>query len=326
MDYTVTRESFASLASYWADSKYQLGWEPLFVTPPWLEVWWQAFASESELYLGTVWQGNEILGVAPLMLRGKTAAFIGSIDVCDYLDFIVAPGREGEFFTALLADLKQEGIDHLDLKPVYPDSVVVNELIPLVRKWQYDAQCTREDVSLEVDLPPTWDEYLALLVTKQRHEVKRKLRRLEEAGKVGYRSVEDRSSARDMMDTFLSLFTESREEKAAFLTAQRESYFRSLTDAMADAGLLRLGILGLDTLPVAMVMTFDYHDCVYLYNSGYNPRYRSLSVGLLSKVLCIKDSIERGRKKFDFLKGGEAYKYNIGGTEIPLYDCQIKLQ
>ncbi|MBU2609046.1 MAG: GNAT family N-acetyltransferase [Chloroflexi bacterium] len=325
MDYTVTRESFASLASYWADSKYQLRWEPLFVIPPWLEVWWQAFASASELYLGTVWQGNDILGIAPLMLRGNTAAFIGSVDVCDYLDFIVAPGRETEFFTALLADLKREGIAHLDLKSVHPDSVVINELIPLVRKWQYDAQCTQEDVSLEVELPPTWDEYLALLVTKQRHEIKRKLRRLEEAGKVGYRSVEDRSSARDMMGTFLSLFTESREEKADFLTAQMESYFRSLTEVMADAGLLRLGILELDTLPVAMVMAFDYHDHVYLYNSGYNPRYRSLSVGLLSKVLCIKDSIERGRKKFDFLKGGEAYKYHIGGTEIPLYDCQIKL-
>ena len=325
MDYTVTRESFASLASYWADSKYQLRWEPLFVIPPWLEVWWQSFASESELYLGTVWQGNDILGIAPLMLRGDTAAFIGSVDVCDYLDFIVAPGRETEFFTALLADLKQAGITHLDLKPLRPDSIVVSELSPLVRKWQYDAQCTQEDVSPEVDLPPTWDEYLALLVTKQRHEVKRKLRRLEEAGKVGYRSVEDRSSARDMIDTFLSLFTESREEKADFLTAQMESYFRSLTDAMADAGLLRLGILELDTLPVAMVMTFDYHDCVYLYNSGYNPQYRSLSVGLLSKVLCIKDSIERGRKKFDFLKGGEVYKYHIGGTEIPLYDCQITL-
>jgi CelD/BcsL family acetyltransferase involved in cellulose biosynthesis len=107
------------------------------------------------------------------------------------------------------------------------------------------------------------------------------------------------------------------------MTAQMESFFRSLADTMAKAGLLRLGILELDTLPTAMVMCFDYNDCVYLYNSGYNPSYSALSVGLLSKVLCIKDSIQRGRKRFDFLKGGELYKYHLGGKEIPLYSCHI---
>jgi len=125
------------------------------------------------------------------------------------------------------------------------------------------------------------------------------------------------------MDTFLKLFSESREDKTTFMTAQMESFFRSLADTMVEAGLLRLGILELDMVPTAIVMCFDYHDCVYLYNSGYDPNYSSLSVGLLSKVLCIKDSIQKGRKRFDFLKGGESYKYHLGGREIPLYRCHI---
>ena len=125
------------------------------------------------------------------------------------------------------------------------------------------------------------------------------------------------------MASFLKLFSESREDKANFMTARMESFFRSLADTMVEAGLLRLGILELDTLPTAMVMCFDYNDCVYLYNSGYNPGYGNLSVGLLSKVLHIKDSIQRGRRKFDFLKGGEPYKYHLGGKEIPLHSCHI---
>lgn len=128
------------------------------------------------------------------------------------------------------------------------------------------------------------------------------------------------------MDTFLRLFSESRKDKATFMTARMESFFRSLAEAMAEIGLLRFGILELDSLPVAMVMGFDYDDCVYLYNSSYDPDYRSLSVGLLSKVLCLKDSIERGRKRFNFLKGGESYKYHLGGREVPLYSCQIKIK
>ena len=95
---------------------------------------------------------------------------------------------------------------------------------------------------------------------------------------------------------------------------------------MAEAGLLRFGVLQLNASPVAAVMYFDYQDKVYLYNSGYDPQYSSLSVGLLCKVLCIKDSIQRQRKGFDFMKGAEVYKYRLGGREIPIYSCQIVLR
>ena len=67
-------------------------------------------------------------------------------------------------------------------------------------------------------------------------------------------------------------------------------------------------------------------NCIYLYNSGYDPDYVGLSAGLLSKALAIKDSIEKVRKKFDFLKGSEEYKYHLGGKEVPLYRCLVTLK
>jgi len=95
---------------------------------------------------------------------------------------------------------------------------------------------------------------------------------------------------------------------------------------MAQAGLLRLGLLELNAFPVAAVLCFDYNNTVFLYNNGYDPQYSFLSVGLLSKVLCIKDSVERGRSTFDFLKGAEEYKHRLGGKEITLYACQISFK
>ncbi len=73
-------------------------------------------------------------------------------------------------------------------------------------------------------------------------------------------------------------------------------------------------------------MCFDYNNTVFLYNNGYDPQYSFLSVGLISKALCIKASIERGRGKFDFLKGAEEYKYRLGGKEVNLYSCQISFE
>jgi CelD/BcsL family acetyltransferase involved in cellulose biosynthesis len=326
MTYTVTQETFDSLASLWTDPNQRLNWSSIFILPAWLKVWWQEFKPRAELYLSTVRQGEKIIGIAPLMVEDRKASLLGSVDVCDYLDFVVAPGVENDFFSVLLNDLTQKGVTHLDLKSLRPDSTVLTNLVGLAQSRKYEVLCQPEDVSLELDLPSTWEEYLAILTAKQRHEVRRKLRRLWEAGKVDYHIIEDSPAVNNAMDTFLKMFTESREDKAAFLTSQRESFFRSLADTMAKDGLLRLGILKLDSIPTAMIICFDYNDCIYLYNSGYDIQYNSLSVGLLSKVLCIKESIEKGKKKFDFLKGDETYKYHLGGRGIPLYNCQITIK
>jgi CelD/BcsL family acetyltransferase involved in cellulose biosynthesis len=259
-------------------------------------------------------------------LKEEGACFIGSADVCDSLDFVIAPGSEHDFFNILLDDLRQKGISRLTLRPLRPDSTVLTHLVNISEERRYKVSCKVEDVSLELELPPTWEEYLGILNRKQRHEVRRKLRRLYETGEVNYRIIEDSEALTDAMEFFLKLFRESKKDKEIFMTTQRESFFRSLAKAMVQARLLKIGILELDSQPVATIMCFDYNDTVYLYNNGYDPQYSSLSVGLISKILCIKDSIERGRRKFDFLKGAEEYKYRLGGKEITLHGCQITLR
>ncbi len=322
----ITRESFESFSSYWKNTSNALRWGSIFVLPAWLETWWQCCHNAAELYLVSVRQDEKIIGIAPLQVRGKKAAFIGSNDTCDYMDFIIAPGKESEFFNVLIDDLKKTGINHLDLSHIRDDSTAMVNLTEMVKSYGYEMSCNQDAVSLEMELPTDWGKYLGLLTVKQRHEIKRKLRRLGEMGNYRYRSIEGREAVNDFMDTFLKLFAESREDKAAYLTAQRESFLRSMADAMSGAGMLRIGFLELDAIPAAAVMCFDFNDTVYLFNSGYVPEYGYLSVGALSKVLCIKDSIEKGMKRFDFLKGAETYKYRLGGREIMLYKCQITIK
>lgn len=321
---SITEESFASLAAEWT-SPDRLNWSSIFILPAWLRVWWQEFGGGDKPCLLAVRQGEQVAGIAPLFLKEGQASFLGSADVCDYLDFIVAPGRERDFFNTLLDDLERRGIKHLDLGAVRLESTVIAALVPLARERGYGVRYQPEDVSVELDLPVTWEKYLAKLDAKPRHELRRKLRGAAAEGKLGYRMVGDRTLLNQALDTFFKMFTESRRDKSAFLTARMEAFFRSLVDAMAQIGLARFGILELDNVPAAMILYFDYNGNIYLYNSGYDPRYESLSVGLLCKALGIKASIEAGRKKFDLLKGKEPYKYHLGGKEVPLYRCRITI-
>lgn len=326
MAYSINEETFDSVSTYWLDPECPLNWDCLFVLPAWLQVWWGEFGDKSELYLRSVKKGDDLIGIAPLLLNGESAFFIGSTDVCDFQDFIISPGWEKEFFDVLLENLYQQGITGLDLKSLRPDSSVLKHLIGEARNRGCEVSCDPDDVSLELDLPSTWDGYLQILKGKQRHEVKRKLRRLNEAGDINFRVVEGLDGVKGDMDTFFELFRKSRSDKDAFMNPEMESFFKSLALAMAEIKILRFCILELDARPVAAVMCLDYNNILYLYNNGYDPQFNSLSVGVISKVLIIKDSIQRGKKKYDFLKGAETYKRRLGGQEVPLSRCQIHLK
>jgi len=321
MDWQFTLDSFDSLSPHWKRLQHESAASFIFSSFEWAKVWWQHFGFRTRLRLGAVRYWGRIVGIAPLLVRKNVAFFIGSSDVCDYLDFIVKAGKAEAFFSVLLDNLVREGISHLDLAPLRPDSTVLTTLVNSAQRYGWRISCCKVDVSVELNLPATWEDYLLVLTTKQRRELRRKLRRLGELGKLKYRVTMDADPQN--IDIFVKLFRDSRLDKAAFLTLKMESFFRSLAKIMAEQKLLRLGILELNDSPVAVTMCFDYKNDAYLYHSGYDPEYGWLSVGLISKALCIKDSIQRGRRRFDFLKGGEAYKYHLGGHELPLYRCSL---
>jgi len=323
--YTVTLETFESLPSFWRNPEYQLEWGCLFVVPAWLKVWWQTFGTGLEPHLCAIRRNDELIGIAPLLFQGAKARLVGSSDVCDYLDVIVAPGSGRAFFQQLIPHLGQQGISQLDLGAVRADSVIFSDLFAAAKSLNCTVFKKPEDVTMELDLPSTWDEFLKQLTGKERHEIRRKLRRLNEAARVNFRVVESKAEVSEGIDLFLELFKLNRSDKSDFMTAQRASFFRCLAGAMAEAGILKLFFLDLDEKPAAAVMCFDYNSTVYLYNNGYDHRYRSLSVGLLSKVFAIQDSIQRGKNKYDFLKGTEVYKHRLGGKPVQLYRCQVEL-
>ena len=106
----------------------------------------------------------------------------------------------------------------------------------LARGRGLPVSCTLDDVSLDVELPPSWEGYLALLTPKQRREVGRKLRRLHEAGETGFDTVRDPAGVPAAMDVLLRLLRDSRADKAEFMTAKMETFFRAAAQAMAEAG------------------------------------------------------------------------------------------
>ncbi len=317
--YTVTEETFQSVWNLYYGEKHLLEPPSIFVAPAWLEAWWYAFGEGAKPALLAVRENRRIVGLAPLMIRGKEASFMGSPAVCDYLDFWAAPGEEERIAAAVLRHLMQKGVNKLDLHSLHPGSAALAGLVGAAKALGWACECTREAVSVGLELPPTWESYLGALTKKQRHEVRRKLRRLEEAGPYRYRVITG-EEALAFIPLFLDLFTRNP-EKASFLTGAVAVFFPRALKAAVQSGPGRFGLLELSGRAAAAVFYFDYRGNDYLYNSAYDPEFSNVSAGLMCKVLHIKDAIARGCGYYDFLKGEEVYKYRLGGRDIPIYRC-----
>lgn len=296
-----------------------------FVLPPWVQAWWDVWGGDAEPLILGVRQGETVLGVAPLMIQKGVVRFLGDPGVCDYFDCIVQPGREKPFFETLLAHLAAKGLKDVHLGPLRPDSAVQNFFSHIGPSGDVDWALVPRDAFSELDLPGSWEGFLAVLNGKQRHELRRKFRRLEEAGSIGFRRVHEPVDVPVAMETFRLLFAMNRSDKAAFMTGPMATFFETLAAALAEEGLLSLFFLEVDDRPVASVFCVDHQGTRYLYNNGYDSAWQRFSVGLMSKVMSLRNAIDEGFGKYNFLKGGEIYKARLGGKSIPLWDCHVTL-
>jgi len=319
----VLPRSFDSIEQEWLRLLAGLRHNSVFLTPTWQRVWWDTLGFGQKLLLSAVRFEGATVGVLPLMQQDGVITFIGDTAVCDYHDFPCSPDMEQEVFSTLVAHLDTFDWDLVSLDNLLEDSPTLAILPSLAigRGWRVEKSL--EEVSPGVQLPGDWESYLGILDKKQRHELRRKIHRLEQAGKASYFSVSDPEALSAGMDTFLGLLKASRTDKAEFLTPPREKFFRSMASALSKEGYLKLFFLELSGSKVASCICFDYNDTYSLYNSGYDPAHASLSVGVLLKAFCIKDAIEHGKKTYDFLRGAETYKYHLGGQDKRLYRLTI---
>jgi len=297
---------------------------PVFLTPAWLRTWISEFGEGCEpLFLAST--NDSLTSLAPLMREDGRVSFIGDPQICDFMDIIVDPDHRDHAYVELWRQLCAEEWSALDLWGLAAASPTRKAIAGLARESGYTVEEELEAVAPRLALPGDWDTYLASLGKKDRHELRRKVRRLFESG--GGVSLDVLSAQSDVvaaMDTFLDLHTRSRQDKTDFMTDGMSSFFRRMASALSAEGLIRLFMLQINTRPAAAVLCFDAGSYLYLYNSGYDPEFSSLSVGLVSKALCLKWAIENGKQGIDFLRGNEPYKYDLGAKDQEIYRLQVR--
>ncbi len=306
-------QAFDDVAPLWRDTWSRLKERSPFLSHEWHANWWRHLGEGTPEIL-VAGRDHEAPAVAPFIrLRDGTITLSGG-EFTDVLD-VLAPETSS---LEPIAEYLARGTSAIDLRYV-PAGGAAQRLLPtLLRNAGFSVELTQLVASPRVALPSSFDEYLTLLGKKDRHELRRKLRRLEEAGRVAFEFVAPERN-RETIDRFVALHRRAPGEKGAFLTERLERFFRGIADVGTRAGWLRLGELSLEGDPIAVLLGLEQDGVLHAYNSAVEPKALSLSPGVLLHAYAIRDAIGRGLRVYDFLRGDEPYKYDLGGRDLVLW-------
>lgn len=309
-------KDWSKLEKEWRTLSEQSATASFFQTFDWVKIWLESFG-QGEPYILTLWE-KELVALTPFLKDERgfsfwgTAKVLGQELVTDFGDIVVRKGQEEKAWRAFLLHFKNLN------KPQRLSLHFLRESSPSFDflKKEKGGKLKKEDVAPFIDLPSSWEEYLLGLERKKRHELERKIRRLEATGAFEICATAD---IEEGLDNFFRLVRLSNDQKRDFLKPEMENFFRTLVHHFFSKDMIDLCFLDLEGQRVATTLSFIYKDEILLYNSGFDPALSYLSPGFLLKAFLIKRAIENGRKKFDFLRGEERYKYDLGAKDQNLY-------
>lgn len=298
-------------------------------------LWWEHRGGgewqDARLVLVTAHEDEKLIGIAPLFMaeyENQPALLLnGSIEISDYLDLIVRADDHARFLSGLLDFLAShlaDGWSRLDWYNLPDDSPTLAALKAesAHRGWTHYEEVYRP--TPRIALNGDFDEYLSRVEKKQRHEIRRKMRRAAESElNVRFVLVDPSTDIEPELDTFFDLMVHDP-GKADFLHPAMREQMSAILHAAHKEGYLWLGFLEIDGVKTASSLNFDYNGKLWGYNSGVSRAHMELSPGWVLLSHIIQWCCENKRHEFDFMRGDEEYKYRFGGVNRFVMRAQVE--
>ena len=315
------------IASEWADLWRRTPGATTFQRPEWLLPWIEVF-SPREMIAIEVRHDRRLVGFAPLLIypreTERVLAFMGG-GVSDYLDVLVEPECDLQVIESMLKAIQVVARwTTLDLTDLPQDSVLL--------RWATSGQmpgpaASQHDSCSALILPRTRTELLHCFSKRQRANLRNARSRLQKAGG-GQVEVATPETLTEFLEDLFRLHTSRWVQVGQGGVLQDHSikafHLTSAPDLLGR-GILRLHRLRLSGRTVAAIYSLFEQETVFCYLQGFDPEFADVSPGTQLMFSVMEDAVERGIRKFDFLRGQEAYKQHWQAQREPTYRIQFPL-
>jgi CelD/BcsL family acetyltransferase involved in cellulose biosynthesis len=306
-------------------------WERLLATNPTAsafsnravhEAWWIGYGADAtDISLAVYDAAGALYAYLPLMLRPDGVRYLGATYHIDYATVLIdLENTESATAAAdaLVAHLFTDTAA-LDLRRLRRgDHAHELFMSALAHNGTRAATLTVEDPAPAIDLTniTTFDEHLERIDKKDRHEIRRKVRRGEGAGV----TITTKPHAVDDLAEFIKLHRARWGHHGLFTDdekgARDEAFMRELF-ARAPEDLITLIVArNLEFGAFAAGLFLRDATGIRYWNAGGELAARALSPGILLFAHGLQMAITERKETFDFLRGNENYKYEVGAADV----------
>ena len=283
-----------------------------FHTPAYLKLYWEELGQDVEVLLAFAEEDDRTVGAAAFERLGPTLRFLGGTEVTDYMGPVAAPGAEDRVAKELVDAVAGLDWTDADLRGLPQDSPWLARLGDAAATLGLAVDVGEDSLAPFIELPDTYDAYLAGLPGKLRHEIRRKARRLDqELGGHSVAVATEETLAGDL-GLFVAMHRASEGPKGKFMVPGMEIFFRRLGETFLPEGIFRLAFLEAGGRRIAGAIALRFGGTISLYNSAFDRARRDLAPGMVLVADLIERAIAEGCHGFDLLKGDLAYKYRFG--------------
>ncbi len=316
-------ESLEELKDAWNELFFSSDQNCLFLTHEWISSWWRCFSEDNSLEI-LIFKDEKgsLAGFAPFMIKNKTLRFIASQEVSDYCDFITHNERREEFYENLLDYLRKnyQDVEKIELMNIKASSPTLSFLPRLAPEHGFSISCTETEVAPLLELPSSYEDYIASLSKKSRHELRRKLRRMESLEGVKITKITNTKELKSSILTFIDFHKEGSPSKEKFWGKKgMTDFFQEIASRFSLQKWVELNLLFYEDRVMAALLNFSYSDQILFYNVVFNRDFARYSPGLFLFNHCLKRAISEGKRKADFLRGREKYKYYFGAEDSKIF-------
>ena len=324
------KEEFKALKTDWETLLAQNHIHSAFLSWEWLYSWWETYQKGKKLWILTAHQDNCLVGIAPLMLEKRkeyltTQRVLCSLGVphIDVGGFILAKEEQASVLSAIqrYLDENKRKWDALEFYQFQLDDIEIAALMPEFEEKNY-LLAKEIKPHYYVPIDGNWDEFVMTFSGNLRGDLRRRLRRIKEKGKLKFIHHRGLAISWEEVETVFQI-NEHGHYAYLYRSEKERELQKELFSRMRENNSLDIFLLYLDDHPLAYRYGFTLNNKFEDWRNGFDTRYFKDAPGKVLQLLSFQECTDLGYKNFDFLRGEEEYKKRMP-SQSALY-IQLRL-
>jgi CelD/BcsL family acetyltransferase involved in cellulose biosynthesis len=290
-----------------------------FLLNTWLVEWYRHYGRGADLFVQAAFRDETLVAALPLVRtswRGfRVGRFLGG-QQSSLADLLLEPSEPDTTGAALIAGASSSH-DFAELFGLAAESRLARLAGP------GELHLFRRADGPVLELTGDWDAlYETKVSAKRRSSTRRRLKQLEERGRVEFSVARSRIEVEGQLADAFRLHTlrwTGRPDGSGFATPTGVSFHSAALAALADQDVVRLATMRFDGRVIAFALAFALAGRLYGYRMAFDPSFARYSPGILTVYELLASASREGLRRVEFLGAADQFKGELADGLEPIY-------